>query len=169
MELFRLEGAEQFKPKIIDLFANARYEASIVSSLHPPFYNDAEVKKALTSCIEKVKKIRLLIDDGKNIEKIKSELPWLIELKKKYPNKMDIRFIEDPDLKHIMIIDNQNLRIEEPHEDNTTDKTKNLIIKGAPESMIDAANELFDSWWKSGKELDTKQKKISEFPQNTPN
>ena len=35
--------------------------------------------------------------------------------------------------------------------------------------MIDAANELFDSWWESGKELDTKQKKISEFPQHTPN
>ena len=47
--------------------------------------------------------------------------------------------------------------------ENRTDKTKNLIIKGAQESMIDAANELFDSWWESGKELDTKQKKISDF------
>lgn len=169
MELFRLEGAEQFKPKVIDLFTNARYEASIVSSLYPPFYNDMEVRKALTTCIENIKKFRLLIDDGKNIEKIKSELPWLIELKKKYPNKMDIRFIDDPHLKHIMIIDNQNLRIEEPHEDSKTDKTKNLIIKGAPESMIDAANELFDSWWDSSKELDTHQTKITEFTRQTLN
>lgn len=165
MELIRLEGTEQFKPKVIDLFMNARYEANVVSSLYPEFYNDDGVKNALQHCVENTKRFRLLIDDGKNIETTKSKLPWLIELKNKYPNKLEIRFSDDPSLRHIMIIDNRNLRIEDTHECEKLDNAKNLIIKDAPEPIVDAAVALFESWWTSGKEFEIKQTKLPEVSQ----
>lgn len=168
MELLRLEGTEQFKPKIIDLFKNAHYDVNVISSLYPDFYNDKDVMDALQHCVENTKRFRLLIDDGKNIEKIKFKLPWLVELKKKYPNKFSIRFSDDPSLIHIMIMDNRNLRIEDPHECEKLNNTKNLIIKDAPDPIVDAAVELFDSWWNSSKEFEIEQTKLSEFSQCVP-
>ena len=165
MFIKHLRGIKEFKPAIIELFSKAQRNVKMVSSLHIKFYSDSEVERAMEDCINRITEdFRLLVTRNiQEVEKLRKELPRIFELKRKYPKKFSIRFVDAP-IRHFIVVDDKFLRIEEWHPpgDVKTETTNNIIMY-APYLFIGGANEVFEEYWKRATEVNWRSRELCDL------
>jgi len=151
MKFLRLTGEKEFKKHIVDVLSKAQDSVLWVTGLYQSFYNDKEIRNSIKSCIDRVNTFKVLVA-GKDKERAKEDAKWLLGLEHKYPETLNIRFIEEP-VRHFFIIDYKHMRLEEPHPPNSVKQTKNLVILDAPYLLIRSLTTKFNELWRNSQQL----------------
>jgi hypothetical protein len=128
---------------IIDLLSEAKDSIWMSTNLQKEFYDRPTIKKVMADSLFRVKDFKLLLEPNVDWETRKVDLNWLKEIiqTKQFP----LRKSEERVL-HWIIVDGNNIRLEQPHEDGAT-LTSNMVIKGADQPYATDLQQRFLAWW----------------------
>lgn len=130
------------KKKIIGLLERAENYIWISTGLSSEFYNDAELKSAMTEAFKRVREIRIIIDGNADIKK--AEVPWLFNIAMEIKQKLQIR--EKERILHWLIVDGRHFRLEKKHYSCEVG-TGNIAVCNAFEPIPKILMTEFDKWW----------------------
>jgi len=145
----RVEGPLRvFRKPIIEMLQKGEIFIDMSTSFNPTCYNDEAMQLTFTDCAKNVAKIRILLDKEVNIGELREEVPYIFDLKKKYPNTIEIARATG-DVPHCIIVDGKFFRIEGEHQTNEAGEfiTRNLIIENPPPVITKLIYPTFDLWW----------------------
>jgi phosphatidylserine/phosphatidylglycerophosphate/cardiolipin synthase-like enzyme len=144
-KILKLESLTQFKEHIIKLLNTAENSVDMVSSLHPEFYNDSDIKTTIERCVERKVFFRILVDSRANIEALKSQVSWIFNLQKRHPQYLNMKRAMER-CEHWIIIDNKHLRFEEEHIPSQRGE-RNLVVYNAPVEMVETVKNIYNNLW----------------------
>jgi hypothetical protein len=154
MESGRFEGSyKKFIGPISDLIKEGKNFVDMSTTLYPKFYNDKEVRNAVETCVRTVLRFRILLDKKVDITELKKEVPWIFELRDRYPDTLQIAKATE-DITHNILIDTDYFRLESSHkiDENAELILRNLIVKHPPRIIAKRLIQQFDNWWAKAKE-----------------
>lgn len=137
------------RTKIINLLQRANEYIWISTGLDSDFYNDANVKKAMVDAIEKVKKVRIIIDG--NVDVKKTEVSWLFEITKELKEKIQIKQKEE--VLHWLIVDGRHFRLEKPHPVGIVGEKNLFVCNVKPSTFPEIVKRDFEKWWNTAEEI----------------
>ena len=156
MKIEKLKGGcEEFEEPISDLLLKGKNFVDMSTSLYPEFYNREKLKNAIKTCAQNVLRFRILLDKEVDIGELKKEVSWIFELKKEYPEIVEIAKAKE-DITHHILIDEKYFRIEGKHKRDLSGEhvLRNLIVENPPRIITLQLLHQFNSWWNNSEKVD---------------
>ncbi len=135
--------AKDFKNEIPKIFSLAKKDVFMSTGLYSGFYNEGGIKTSIEKAIYTGVKLRIVIDKdgGKPVDWMKDEIK---------NGKIEIKRSTEK-IRHIMIIDDKHIRIEDSHpydmNETTSENIKNRICFNAPH-FAEILKEDMEEIWK---------------------
>ena len=134
---------ETTKEKIIALLQLAKNYVWMSSGLNSEFYNDPNVKEAMSDAFRRVKQVKILIEG--DAEERKNEMGWFFEEAKGLKEKLRIRQCNR--VPHWLIIDGKHFRLERPHPTGVVGVDNLVVYNIDPPVISEILRRKFDKWW----------------------
>jgi hypothetical protein len=127
----------------VRLLSGAKKSVFLSSGLWPDFYRDDNVRNAINRAAKECESFRILVDPRVDAKNRLAEVSYLLPLASS--GDVTIKQATHP-IPHWLIVDQRNMRLEEPHPITEPSGT-NMQIQDATDEIVEQVDRKTDQMW----------------------
>lgn len=145
MQVTEAKGLEQEAVQgiFVKLLSGAKRSVFLSTGLWPDFYRSDNVKDAISKAARTCESFRILVDPRVDVRSRLAAVDYLVPLAAN--GQVTIKQASHP-IPHWLVIDQRNMRLEEPHSIDRPSGT-NMQIQDATEEVVEQVDRKTDQMW----------------------